>query len=282
MENPTETGLATRQTISELVGIYGRATEDIRKAFALIDAAELAINEAFSDGSDRESSYRSISVQGRFNHCRPDWRKPEETLKSIDRAVWERIIDRMEVKRLMSVKAAEALDKQLSNDELPPISLQAIEAMAAGFQMQAPGFLEAAVKEVFEFLRPPSHGRTPRYKRNSEFEIPKRVVLEWMVEGSSRGLRILYGYNGDRDQYLVALENVLNSLDGKGSIGKTHRSAISNAMVEQGPHGETDLFRYHAYCNRNLHLEFLRPDLLAKLNRLAGGKNLKGERKATH
>jgi hypothetical protein len=276
MNSTDQTGLANRQTIAALVGIYERATADIRKAFAMIEAAELALCEAFDDG-DHEH-FRSVSIQGKYHNHRPDWDKPEEALESVNRQVWERLIDRMEVKRMMSVKAAEALDKQLSHDELPPISLQAIESMCAGFQKQAPDFLTEAVKEVFNFLRPRSNGREPRYKRNSEFEIPKRVVLEWMVTASHRGLRIEW----EKDPYLVALENVLNSLDGKGTIAKTHRSAIYNALVEQGAHGETELFRYHAYCNRNLHLTFLREDLLLKLNAIAGGNRLHGEvRKAS-
>jgi hypothetical protein len=39
-------------------------------------------------------------------------------------------------------------------------------------------FIEEAVQEVFEYLRP----RNSRYKTNTEFEIGKRVILSWAVE----------------------------------------------------------------------------------------------------
>lgn len=274
MSFPTdETALANRQTVRDLVAVYERAAADIRDAFALLDRAEKSLSEAF--GGD---GLRSVTVEGKHGRLRPNWACPEDSLEVINRQVWERLIDRLEVKRFMSIEAAEKLDNQIEHDELPPITMEAIEAMVGGFQRQAPDMLQDAIREVFEFLRP--HG--DRYKRNSQFEIPKRVALEYMVESGWGGkLHILYpSYGPSRDQQLIALENVLNSLDGKGTVHKTHHSDIYNALEQQGPVGETELFRYRACKNRSLHLEFKRSDLLARLNQIAGGMRLKGAKAA--
>lgn len=40
---------------------------------------------------------------------------------------------------------------------------------------------------------------------------------------------------------------------------------------------ETEFFRCQWYKGETLHIEFKRPDLIAKLNALAGGKTLKDE-----
>lgn len=272
-----ETALANRQTVRELVAVYERARARIFAAFAEIDAAELDLTRAFGKRTVADDDYRVISVQGKYNNRAPQWSKPEATMEAIDREVWKCLTDKLEIKRMMSIAAAKELDEQLQKNELPPVSLESIEAMARGFQQQAPTFLEDSIREVFEFLRP----HNGRYKRNSQFEIPKRVVLEFMVEQSWQGWRTqCHQHSGDRDQRLVALENVLNSLDGNGSVCKTHHSDIYNALSEQGQFGATALFRYRAFQNGNLHLDWLRLDLLARLNQIAGGIRLKGERKA--
>jgi len=40
-------------------------------------------------------------------------------------------------------------------------------------------FIEEAVQEVFEYLRP----RNSKYETNTEFEIGKRVILSWANSG---------------------------------------------------------------------------------------------------
>lgn len=75
---------------------------------------------------------------------------------------------------------------------------------------------------------------------------------------------------------LRALENVFTALDGKGSITKTHNGEIIDAINRSTDGtGETDYFRFRACRNRNLHLEFKRLDLLARLNQIAGGARLR-------
>jgi len=70
---------------------------------------------------------------------------------------------------------------------LPDIDEAQILAMLEGTLANTGAFVEEAVQEVFEFLRP----RNSRYKTNTEFEIRKRVIL-FAVEnkwGSPRGSR---------------------------------------------------------------------------------------------
>jgi hypothetical protein len=53
------------------------------------------------------------------------------------------------------------------------------------------------------------------------------------------------------------------------------QTAIKAIRIDQPCHGETDLFEFRGHKNRNLHLRFKRPDLVARLNAIAGGAVLK-------
>ena len=141
--------------------------------------------------------------------------------------------------------------------------------MMEGTLAQVHTFIEEAVKEVFEFLRPPGS----RFKTNSEFEIGKRVILRYACETNYQG-----GFRLDfyREQNIRGIDNVFHALDGNGTV-HTHRGPLVDAINQCGRdgQGETQYFRFKCFLNRNLHLEFKRLDLVAKLNQVAGGMRLK-------
>jgi hypothetical protein len=132
-------------------------------------------------------------------------------------------------------------------------------------------FIEEAVQEVFEYLRP----HHSRYKTNTEFEIGKRVILFALETKWGGGFRV----DHYREQHIRAIDNVFHALDGNGTI-KTHRGPLIDAIeAAKNGTGETEYFRFRCFRNRNLHLEFKRLDLVAKLNAVAGGMRLRGESK---
>ena len=140
---------------------------------------------------------------------------------------------------------------------------------AQGFAGNLDQLLKEAVTEVHEMLRP----HNSKYKTNSEYEIPPKVILAYRV-GPGYGTtlyRVVYNYSQD----FIALENVFNALAGQGQISKTHQSQLQMAIeASQDGRGETDLFEFRACKNQNLHLTFKRLDLLARLNQIAGGNRL--------
>lgn len=123
-----------------------------------------------------------------------------------------------------------------------------------------------AVAEVFEFLRP----RNDHYKTNSELEIGPKVILTCVETWFSGGFHVRHWWS----QRLTAMENVFTALDGKGAVSKTYYSALENA-IKAAPVGETPYFAYKCFKNGNLHLQFRRPDLLQRLNQIAGGRRLR-------
>jgi len=139
------------------------------------------------------------------------------------------------------------------------------EDSAANLQV----FLEEAVTEVFEYLRP----HNSHHKTNTEYEIKNKVILTWMVE---RGYgKTPFRVNYHRDKHLIALENVFLMLDGKGVVKSYHGELYDGICSTEDGTGKTPYFKFRCFQNGNLHLEFLRPDLVAKLNAIAGGNRLK-------
>lgn len=262
------TAITRRQTVTEIVSVYEQAAQDIRSGFALIAGAEDRLNAAYS-----LADCGKLYVRDRHRHM--NFHEVDDVLDQLKRQTWGYLVERLELRRMLSIQRAEELDRQLRDGELPDITVESVMAFADGYMMALPDMLKEAVGEVFEMLRPRGHTRVGQLKTNSELEIPKRVILGYAIE-SGYGLqsfRPSYHY----DKNLTALENVFTALDGRGQVTRAYHSELSDAIKATGPdgRGETRYFRFRACKNRNLHLEFLRLDLLAKLNAIAGGKRLR-------
>lgn len=264
----TSTALAHRATVTELVHVYEKAAEDIRTAYGLIDAAEKRLNVAFvMDGSLGLYVRDRSNFRGRFSD-------PDETLGLLKRDTWRLLVDRLDIKRALSIKAAKQLDDQLERGELPDITVDSVLGFAEAYIENLPRLLEEAVKEVFSLLRPRGYGA--KYKTNTQFEIGRRAILTGVISGSwSNKFQVNYYYTQD----LLALEKVFRALDGKGEMAKSWKSELQQAIEELPLSGdgreETEYFKFRACRNGNLHLEFKRMDLVKRLNEVAGGKTFR-------
>jgi hypothetical protein len=140
--------------------------------------------------------------------------------------------------------------------------------------------VDELTKEIFDWLRPrvDSDGRSyngGKYKTNNREVIGSRVIRSLMVERAYNG-GFHVRYDGESSQRLRTLENLFRALDGKGSTGTGYQSELQTAIErEKRGDGQTEYFRFKACKNGNLHIEFLRADLLAELNRRAGGRNFR-------
>jgi hypothetical protein len=266
-----KTTLAPRLSVEELVKTYERAERDIREGFALVSRAVESLNESYTMGGtfgvglQDHSSYVSFS-------------DPERHLTILRRALWGLLVERLDLRRVMSIKAWDELQDQLrKGEDVPEITRETVMGLVEGFRSQIPAMLEAAVNEVFDWLRPPRS----EYKRNSELEVPRRIVISYAVERWSNvwsSWRLNYSHAEER---FAALERVFMALDGKGQVGDTrHGYSQIHTLVHacdrnEKCEGETEYFRFKAFRNGNLHLTFLREDLLARFNQIAGGARLR-------
>jgi hypothetical protein len=259
-----------------MVSAYIEANEEIRQAYTLLETAQARLDSAFGDVYSRFKVLPSQYGRGEIKFDPP--RDASDILRNaltvrahIKTDAWRHIAERLEMRSLMSTERAKELDAQLSEpDKLPDLTPEAITAMIDGLHSNLDQYMTEAVKEVFEFLRP----CRSELKTNSEFEVGRKVILRYSYNAFYSTPKIEYGTHM---QDYHNLDNIFHLLDGKGPV-KSHRGPLIDAVEHLPAFGETATTAYFSakpYKNGRLHITFLRPDLVAKLNRIAGGNRLR-------
>ena len=250
------TSLATRKTVEELVREWNMASHLLQTGLETLMQAEVHFR-AF----DGPGSHYDLCL---FTHS--DYSMEyDRKIRRLKAAAWRYLVDRIELKKMASVKRASEIDRQIhEGTDLPDITMDNLFGWLESLEGQAKKFLEEAIVEVFEFLRPPSL----RYMTNSGFKVGRRVILCNRVEKAWSGTKFRVSYHYENQ--LRALDNVFHMLDGKG-LSVYRNGDLSNAILEApGGVGETEFFKFRCYRNHNFHLEFKRPDLVQKLNEIGG------------
>jgi hypothetical protein len=103
--------------------------------------------------------------------------------------------------------------------------------------------------------------------KNGRYALGKKIILQNIID-TSYGRYYVNRYCG-RDNGLISVDRVFHSLDGKMD-NNSYKSDLVDAINTSQGTGETDYFKFKACKNGNLHLEFVRMDLVSKLNQLAG------------
>ena len=256
--------------VSELIASFEEAERGAREGFASIAAAEKRLRDSFGVSIPRPPEFTAWGEE----------RAIERVVAEMTRQAWERLIERLDLRQILSIKEYDKLQADLKNQDWPAITAANVRQFAEQYRAKAPDMHKAAVLEVFEWLRPNERDHVHRLKTNTELEVGPKVVLSNIIDRSWFELsshRHTFHVNYHRTQNLLALERVFHALDGRGAVSKGWQSEIQTAIEKVSPVGETSLFKYRAFKNGNLHLQFKRLDLLAKFNAIAGGKTLKPE-----
>jgi len=254
-------------TIPELIDIYQEQTTKIENAFNMLSEAEQVLKHAFGD-------------TGGFCTM-PSYYNPANALEkaklNMHKAAWARFVEKSEIRKILSVKEATALDSRLNKgDDLPPITIDNVMEMFSLFVAKGSDLATDAVKEVFDFLKPNQNGYSKEYKTNKRYCVGKKVIMTWIVSKSYlNGVRFKVNYQ--REDKITALDRIFHMLDGKG-IPRGYKSPLIDAInTSHSGLGETDYFKFSCYENGNLHITFKRLDLLKELNRIGGNGTLKGK-----
>ena len=256
MSLPDFYAIAGRQTIAEFVADYSAAEKDMRDGFALVKRGL----EALGEGSTLYCNH----------YC--DFGNPDEVATNLRRKAWSNIVDRLQMRRAMSVKAWEEFEKRMRHEDVPPITVELVEGVVRQYRQDLPAMLEASVVEMFEWLRP----HDSEFKTNSEYEIGKRVVLNGIIRRSYS----TWGISSYYRQNLIALENVFDLVAGKQPAERVNgcsklETAICAIRLVDACQGETEHFRFRGFKKGTIHLEFKSPEHVARLNTIAGGARLK-------
>lgn len=262
--------LAGRVTIRQAVEEWATLETEIRMCFARLDAVESRLSFLFSDEDStlklRNSRDRALIDEG-----------VDSVVERTKRQIWASIVDKLEVRRFVSDTRWREISDQLEKGALPDLTVEAIEAWRTSIMGSMDSLLREKVTEVFDYLRP----RHDHHKTNSPFELGRKVILTHCVEKHdprwSWKPRLDYRWH----QMFSSIESLFRTLDGKGTGTAHSQSDVQMAIAKCDPETglcETEYFKIRACRNGNCHLEFRRMDLVEKLNRIAGGKNLRGRR----
>lgn len=122
------TDLVLRTTVRELVAAFVAAERDVRAAFASIVAAEQRVNAVFTMG---EESHRAIRVSACGSRFHDNFKDADEAVELMTRAAWKTIVERLELRRFMSIRAYKEMDDALDREVV--LYFERIPCTSAGF-----------------------------------------------------------------------------------------------------------------------------------------------------
>jgi hypothetical protein len=265
MQQPTD--LAIRKTLTDLVGVYETECANVRTAYAALQVAEVALQSAFS-------KYTRVLSERSYN---PE-RAVTDVIAGITKDAWCVILERIEMRKIASVKRWEEISKKIDDDAMPALTLTNVYDLLQAYAQNMPEIQREAAMEAYGILTPGARARGQKLVTNVRYGVGPKVILSSFVEnGYASKFRVNYYRRTD----LVQVDRVFHMLDGKG-VMDGYTSPLADAIETSADGtGMTDYFEFRACHNCNLHLRFLRPDLVAVLNAVAAdGYSLKQGKKA--
>ncbi|MGJ0490082.1 DUF4942 domain-containing protein [Methylobacter sp.] len=243
-------------SITNLVNKRTVVVERMRQALDLISEAE-QLAKAAHVGFPRlviDNSYslrgRTISISGDFSN-----RADVEVgiLKTVDTPAWQYLLHESGLRTFMDASAREKWDKQISTGEIPPLTLDNIEATFEGLHKARGEMFERGVIACFRRL-------SWSYKTNQPCKFGKRLIVNGLFS---------YGTPNHRTtDELDDLMRVFHVIDGKPEAD--HRNGIyalvSGAWQRRESEAGNDYMRIKWFKKGTGHVFFKRPDLVDKMN----------------
>lgn len=261
-----DTDLAQRATITKMVETYDREVSRVKRSYKALGSAERNLESVFG----KEYSDFSVFPDSTWHN-----QDLQQILIKLKCNAWRSIVNRLQIRKFMSVKAWKDLDKKLEDSKkMPALTVQNVADIIATYEQRAMEFLEEAIREVYDQLRPHDGYSGAKYvtnQKNAKYDIGAKIILTNMVHMREAHASMV---DYDDEQLLISLDRVFSHMDGF-NIQEGYKSPLVDAInTAPGRLAETDFFRVKCYMNGNLHLEFKRLELLKKFNAVAGGANI--------
>ena len=272
-----ETEVVKRGSIAEIVRAYEQAMVKIDSAYSMLQEAQEELKAAFNIGTKYDTDFGVLPGRHRNYNDNVDEKSVSQAKDVIKRKAWRQLYVTLEIDRIASIKRRDEISRHLEDGELPEITVKNVFELFEALNQNINDFAKESAKEVYDWLRPATDGwEIKRFKtnqKNAVFELGKKIIKSMMVQNKYGGGFHTNYYN---EKYLIALDKVFHMLDAKSMLEGSYRSPLVDLInTSEGSTVQTDYFFCHMYQNGNLHIEFLRLDLLKSLNAMMGGNNLK-------
>lgn len=237
--------------------------------------ASASMKEAIEIGASLRSHGLDWSLSLRVSSASRDlgWfgedRFTDGLIEEIDRRLWATLVDKSGIKSFMDAEAREAFHKDLEKNA-PPITHETVAATFANLHAQRGEMFERGVVNVFR-------KRSWNYKSNAPVAFGARLITRGCERLYSGGFHVSYGGAADVLDDLLRVMAVL-----EGHPEPDHRSG-ARAQISAQTWGPNDpvvvvgvlgldkplpLLEVKGHKNGNLHIRFLRPDLVERLNQI--------------
>jgi len=262
-------------TIERLVEVYQESMAEMEEGFRLLAQSESRLNQFFGDFN----KYTSFSL---IDHNAERWYMSAKEVDAyiasvkarISTGVWKQILDKTGIHKVLSEKRQQELEGKLKARAMPPLTVEEVWSLLMAFTQNAKDIQEELYKEVYQDLRP---ANWDHYKTNSRYEIGPKLIMTGTVEHRYSWEKAPYQVSYYREDKLIRLDRVFHLMAGKG-IPEGYRSPLVDAInTSPTGQGETEFFGFKAFMNGNLHIKFLKPELVKQLNAICGGFDLRGE-----
>lgn len=263
---PETKSIEVFSTAEAMVNSYNEGIKTLTEAYALMGKAEQLLARAVS---------HPCTLRGGYCRSNVDQQDLKEVIEQNHKGAWLRIIEKMQLRHLLSDTRFRRVEKQIKQGDIPELTVDNIYGLVQDLTANMGDFLAECVRETFEWLLP---RRGAGFKTNKESKVGGKVIKEYIMDRYGRGFSVDYR----REQHLVSLDNVFHLLDGKGPVKPPDDlvTAMKGVMRDsQATECETDYFKVRWFLKGTLHIWFKREDLLAELNRIgSGGRPRVGER----
>jgi hypothetical protein len=241
------------------------AIKEVDKAFGHLVEAKKHLIDIYGSNANawRTEVLTSNQYYGNLENA------AQKSKEAIKKNMWSYIVEKTQIRHLLSEKKKQELDRMMENETLPEVEADTVQAFITNLAGNLPNLFKEACCEVFDMLRPPRS----EYKTNTEFEIGEKVIMNYMVDCSWGGCSLEYS----REQSLINLDNVFHLLDGKGGTKYPYDlvTTIKTAIRDKLWTAETEYFLCKWYKKQSMHITFKRMDLVQQLNSIAGGNRIK-------
>jgi hypothetical protein len=253
------------RSISENLSLAAMEFAKIERAMNEINEAEKTLDRLFAN-NEYSSKFTYISTA---NNNSIDFADPKGTIDGIKQNLWIRLIILTEVKKFISNTTYDKIIKDCYAGKMGDPSKENVLNWLMELRGNLPQMIKEKVNEIFNFLRP----RNSLKKTNTKEEcLSEKVILENVLEEGYKGeIRVRHYYY----QFFSSFESLFNTLDGNGYSTINFESELVALITKNITRGETKYFKFKAYKNGNLHIEFTRDDLVFKMNQIAGNRSLK-------
>ena len=183
------------------------------------------------------------------------------SLKSVDAGAWSYLMHESGLRTFMDATARKEWDEKIYAQDVPPLTVENIEATFSTLHGARGDMFERGVLAVFRSL-------SWNYKTNEPFKFGKRIIVDGLFYSYGSGTNRWLSTNRRQTNALDDLTRVFHILDGKPE--PDHRNGWDN-RISQAERGRAqscqgDYFDMKWFKKGTGHILFTRPDLVEKMN----------------